>query len=45
MTPKSAYVHAADRARRLLLLHDGLVNLRRYRIRRDWKARFCVIMH
>lgn len=35
----------AARARRLLQLHDGLVNLRTYKIRKDWKAAFCQVMH
>ncbi len=45
MTPKQAYDNAAARARRLLLLHDALVNLRKYKIRKDWKASFCTLMH
>lgn len=45
MTPKDAYDHTAARARRLLRLHDGLVNVRKRRIRRDWKDAFCRVMH
>lgn len=45
MTPRQAYDHIAGRARRLLRFHDGLVNMRARRMRRDWKASFCRIMH
>ena len=45
MTPKQAYDDVAARARRLLLLHDGLVNIRKRSIRSDWKKSFCGVMH
>jgi len=45
MTAKDAYNDVARRARRLLHLHNGLVNIRRRGIRRDWKEAFCRIMH
>src|SRR3990172_13077410 len=45
MNPLAAYRQAAARSRRLLTMYDGLVNLRKYRIRKDWKASFCRIMH
>jgi hypothetical protein len=45
MTPRQAYDHIAVRARRLLRLHDGLVNTRQRKMRRDWKAGFCRLMH
>lgn len=44
MTPSEAYENIMQRARRLLYLHDGLVNVRRRRIRRDWKENFCRLM-
>lgn len=44
MTAKEAYEHTAARARRLLRLHDGLINLRKYKIRKDWKQSFCTLM-
>lgn len=43
--PKDAYNHAAARARRMLRLHDGLVNIRKRGIRSDWKLEFCRLMH
>lgn len=45
MTPRQAYDHIAERARRLLRFHDGLVNTRARRMRRDWKTSFCRLMH
>ena len=45
MTPKAAYDDTASRANRLLRLHDGLINRRRYGIRSDWKRLFCTLMH
>ena len=45
MTPKAAYDDIAARSRRLLRLHDGLINRRKRRIRRDWKESFCRLMH
>lgn len=45
MQPIEAYEHVAERARRLLRLHDGLVNTRAYRVRSDWAAKFCQLMH
>lgn len=44
MTPKDAYDHVAQRARRLLRFHDGLVNTRRRGMRADWKSTFCTFM-
>ena len=44
MTPKEAYDHTTKRARRLLLLHDGLINTGQRRIRNDWKESFCRFM-
>jgi len=45
MQPIDAYDHVSERARRLLRLHDGLVNTRTYRVRSDWAAKFCRLMH
>jgi len=45
VTPKQAFDDTAARARRLLHLHQALVNIRKYRIRKDWKASFCGLMH
>ena len=45
MTPKQAYDHIAARSRRMLRLHDGLVNTRQRGIRNDWKGAFCKLMH
>ena len=45
MTPLEAYEDTAFRARRMVKLHDGLINVRRRRIRRDWKDSFCRLMH
>ncbi len=44
MSPKQAYDDIANRARRLLRLHDGLINTRKKGIRRDWKKAFCRFM-
>lgn len=45
MTPKDAYEAVARRARRSLLLHDGLINLRKRKIRSDWRMSFARLMH
>lgn len=45
MTPRQAYDQITKRARRLLRFHDGLVNTRARRMRRDWKSGFCHLMH
>lgn len=45
MTPKEAYDHTLARARLLLRLHDGLINVRQRRARRDWRESFCRLMH
>lgn len=45
MKPIEAYRHTAARARLLWRLHDGLVDIRKRRIRKDWSARFCRLMH
>ena len=45
MKPKAAYDDISRRARNLLRLHDGLLNRRKRRIRTDWKASFCRVMH
>lgn len=45
MTPKQCFDNILNRARRLLVIHDGLVNRRRYRIRADWAASFKTLMH
>ncbi|MBR9883423.1 MAG: hypothetical protein GYB21_07085 [Oceanospirillales bacterium] len=39
------YQDTAGRAKRLLLLHDGLINTRQRSIRRDWKSSFNKLMH
>jgi hypothetical protein len=44
MTPKAAYDQISARARDFQRLHDGLINLRSYRIRKDWKAGLCRLM-
>jgi hypothetical protein len=44
MKPREAYDQVAVRARRLLRLHDGLVNIRQRKMRTDWKAAFCRFM-
>jgi len=43
--PKDAYQHTAVRARRLLNMHDALVNTRTRSIRSDWAKAFCDLMH
>lgn len=45
MTPKQAFDYAIGRAEYLVSLHDGLLNIRQRRIRRDWKEAFCAVMH
>lgn len=45
MTPIETYKDTAARARRMVNLHDGLINIRQRRIRRDWKTSFCKLMH
>lgn len=45
MNPIDAYNDTAARARVFLLYHDGLMNTRRRRIRKDWKSSFLQIMH
>ena len=45
MKPKDCYDDVMARARRLLRLHDGLINRRRYRIRADWARCFQQLMH
>jgi hypothetical protein len=45
MKPKAAYDNIVLRARNLLRLHDGLLNTRKRRIRKDWKGIFCRVMH
>lgn len=45
MKPRDCYDDVVARARRLLRLHDGLINRRRYRIRADWARRFRQLMH
>lgn len=45
MTPLEAYEDTAERARYLLKLHDGLINIRRRGIRADWKRSFTKLMH
>jgi len=42
--PSETFSDAIARARRLLLLHDGLVDVRKYRIRKDWAKSFCKLM-
>jgi hypothetical protein len=43
--PKECYDDTAGRARRLVRLHDGLINRRAYRIRADWALSFKRLMH
>jgi hypothetical protein len=45
MTPIDAYNDTAQRARSFLAYHDGLMNTRARRIRKDWKASFLKLMH
>lgn len=44
MTPRQAYTDTANRAMRMLRLHDGLINTRSRRIRNDWRESFCRLM-
>lgn len=45
MQPIDAYKDTADRAKRFLSLHDGLMNTRQKAIRSDWKQKFNKLMH
>lgn len=45
MRPIDAYQDTAVRAKRFLLLHDGLMNTRQRSIRADWKSSFNKLMH
>lgn len=45
MNPIDAYKDTAARARVFLLYHDGLMNTRSRRVRRDWKSSFLKLMH
>lgn len=45
MEPYETYLNISSRAKRLLHIHDGLINIRRKGIRKDWKRNFCKIMH
>ena len=45
MTPIEAYDDTSERARTFLAYHDGLINIRSRRIRKDWKASFLKLMH
>jgi hypothetical protein len=45
MTPLDAYRDTAARARTFLLYHDGLMNTRKRKIRKDWRASFLKLMH
>jgi hypothetical protein len=45
MRPIDAYNDTADRARTFLAYHDGLMNTRARRIRKDWKNSFLKLMH
>ena len=45
MTPIEAYNDTSERARNFLAYHDGLINIRSRRIRKDWKASFLKLMH
>lgn len=44
MTPNQAFQDVMDRARRLMRLHDGLINTRQRSIRNDWRRKFCRLM-
>lgn len=44
MEPIDAFKDTEARARRLLRMHDGLINVRQRGIRSDWKDRFCRLM-
>ena len=45
MTPIDTYNDTAERAKIFLVYHDGLVNTRSRRIRKDWKSSFLNLMH
>lgn len=45
MTPIEAYNDTSERARTFLAYHDGLINIRSRKIRKDWKASFLKLMH
>ena len=45
MHPIDAYNHTATRAKNFLLYHDGLINTRARKVRKDWKAAFLKVMH
>lgn len=45
MTPIDTYNDTAERARIFLAYHDGLMNTRARRIRKDWKGAFLKLMH
>ena len=45
MLPLETYQHTAERARRYLKWHDGLINTRQRSIRADWRESFCRLMH
>jgi hypothetical protein len=45
MQPIEAYKDTSERARVFLAYHDGLINTRSRRIRKDWKASFLKLMH
>lgn len=45
MTPQQAFDDVMVRARRLMRLHDGLINTRQRSIRKDWRDSFCRLMH
>ena len=45
MTPQQAFDDVMNRARRLMRLHDGLINTRQRSIRNDWRQSFCRLMH
>lgn len=44
MEPIDAFHDTEQRARRLLKMHDGLINVRKRGIRSDWKDGFCRLM-
>ncbi|MCL4179180.1 MAG: hypothetical protein KJ072_15740 [Verrucomicrobia bacterium] len=45
MKPLSAFDNTLLRAKQLMALHDGLINVRKRGIRADWKKSFCKLMH
>ncbi len=45
MTPRQAFDDVIDRTKRLMRLHDGLINTRKRKIRSDWRGNFCRLMH